>query len=295
MMRFKAQMITIIVFVTIMSGVTLNAQVGINEDGSAPVSSAVLDLKSTSKGFLPPRMSETERDGISNPQPGLIVYCIDCVEMQMYNGTMWTNMIGGTATFPTITIGDQTWMAKNLNIGAMITGVTSMLDNNILEKYCYDDLESNCEVYGALYQWDEMMKYVNTESTQGICPTGFHLPSDEEWKTLEMQLGMSQVQADGEGYRGTDQASKMAGNELLWTNGPLDQDSSFGNSGFEALPGGLRGTAGPYYSEFEKSIYWSTTESGSEAWARYLYNIETRVFRVSWNKSYGYSVRCLQD
>ncbi len=81
--------------------------------------------------------------------------------------------------------------------------------NGIIEKYCYDDNTSNCDTYGGLYQWEEMMQYVTTPGAQGICPDGWHLPTDEEFKTMEMALGMSQSEADNTGWRGTDEGSKL--------------------------------------------------------------------------------------
>ncbi|MDK2899267.1 MAG: hypothetical protein PWQ10_454, partial [Patescibacteria group bacterium] len=75
-----------------------------------------------------------------------------------------------------LTIGNQTWSKTNLNIGTMITGATNQTNNSIIEKYCYNNTESNCTTYGALYQWDEAMQYTNTEGAQGICPTGSHIP-----------------------------------------------------------------------------------------------------------------------
>jgi uncharacterized protein (TIGR02145 family)/prepilin-type N-terminal cleavage/methylation domain-containing protein len=104
---------------------------------------------------------------------------------------------------------DWKWAQANLNVGTMITGVTAQTDNSIIEKYCYNNLEANCTTYGGLYQRMEAMQYVTTEGAQGICPTGYHIPTDAQWKTLEMQLGMTQAQADATGMRGTDQGTQL--------------------------------------------------------------------------------------
>jgi hypothetical protein len=74
--------------------------------------------------------------------------------------------------YPTVQIGIQTWMAENLNVGTLINDTTSANNNGILEKYCYEDNESNCDVYGGLYQWNELMNYDTTPGIQGICPPG---------------------------------------------------------------------------------------------------------------------------
>ena len=201
-------------------------------------------------------------------------------------------------SYKTVTIGTQTWMAENLNFGTMINSTTStdnQTDNDIIEKYCYTNEVDSCAIYGGLYQWDEMMQYVTIEGTQGVCPTGWHLPTDTEWKTLEMELGMTQSQADGLGYRGTDQGSQLAGNEPLWTNGSLDQNGAFGSSGFTALPGGDRSTSGSFFDQSSFAYFWSSSESGGNAWTRMLFYSIPKVRRTGFSKSNGFSVRCVQD
>ena len=78
-------------------GLHLYAQVAINTDGTSPDNSAMLDVKSTAKGFLPPRMTHLERDAIANPAQGLVIYCTDCGEVQVFSGVVWTNMVGNLA------------------------------------------------------------------------------------------------------------------------------------------------------------------------------------------------------
>jgi len=165
-------------------------------------------------------------------------------------------------TYETVQIGNQCWIAENLNIGTMINGGLNQTNNTTIEKYCYNNDELNCDTYGGLYQWNEMMHYVTTESTQGICPIGWHLPSEDEFKTLEMQLGMTQAQADANGWRGTHEAiaSKLAGNSALWWDGPLDNSSKFGTSGFAALPEGSRHSEGTFNWQHDYAFFWMSTE-----------------------------------
>jgi len=186
-------------------------------------------------------------------------------------------------------------MAENLNIGTRIDGSGNQTDNSTIEKYCYNNSTTNCDTYGGLYQWDEMMQYVTTEGTQGICPAGWHLPTDAEYKTLEMQLGMSQAQADATGWRGIDEGSKLAGNEPLWTDGALDQNANFGTSGFDALPVGFRFTDGSFYLLTYYAYFWSSSENGPNAWYRNLNYNNAQVNRNNNNKAYGFSVRCVRD
>ena len=198
-------------------------------------------------------------------------------------------------SYNTVQIGTQCWMQENLNIGSMINGGIDQTDNGTIEKYCYGNNTSNCDVYGGLYQWDEMMEYVTNEGTQGICPTDWHLPTDDEWKTMEMYLGMSQAQADAIGGRGTNEGSKLAGNEPLWTNGVLDSNADFGTSGFTGLPGGYRYTDGSFYDLTNLTFFWSSSENDPNAWYRYLSYHMAQVTRYHENQAYGFSVRCVRD
>ena len=164
----------------------------------------------------------------------------------------------------------------------------------------YSNNTSNCDVYGGLYQWDEMMNFVTTEGTQGICPTGWHLPTDAEWMTLEESIGMCSGTGTGcsgsTGYRGADEGSKLACNEPLWTNGNLDQNANFGTSGFNVLPGGDRSpTNGSFYAQSTNAHLWSSSEDGSSAWKRSLSAFFMNVYRGSSSKDYGFSVRCVKD
>jgi hypothetical protein len=97
-----------LIFVVV-SASSVKGQVGINSDNSAPDNSAMLEIKSTTRGLLPPRMNHLERNAIANPAQGLMIWCITCGatgELQVYNGTVWTNAIGGTAA-PALVIGSS--------------------------------------------------------------------------------------------------------------------------------------------------------------------------------------------
>jgi uncharacterized protein (TIGR02145 family) len=201
-------------------------------------------------------------------------------------------------SYSTVFIAGQCWMAENLNVGTMIYGTQDQIDNyGFIEKYCYADNASNCDTYGGLYQWDEMMQYSTVESTQGICPAGWHLPSDGEIKMLEMALGMSQEDADLlNTTRGLNQGSKMADNAVLWTDGALENDPEFGTSALDILPGGFR-VPGGFIEQSNMALLWSSSEStypDAPLNRLLLYN-ETGVGRDYSDKVYGYSVRCLKD
>ncbi len=209
-------------------------------------------------------------------------------------------LVYGGQSYTTVQIGNQCWMAENLNVGTMIQGNSAQMDNNIIEKYCYGDNIAECDVYGGLYQWNEMMQYSTTEGAQGVCPTGWHLPSDNEWMTLEEELGMCSGTGAGcsgmWGWRGTEQGSQLAGSESLWIDGLLDQSPSFGNSNFDVRPGGFRDFAGVFHDKSSRGYLWSSSENNpNNAWYRQLYFYSTMVFRNGNSKNSGISVRCAKD
>lgn len=216
-------------------------------------------------------------------------------------GDILTDIDGNN--YATVQIGSQCWMAENLNKGTMINTINGgtnndgeQTDNGIIEKYCYDNNTTDCDIYGGVYQWDETMQYVTTSGAQGICPTGWHLPSDDEFKTLEMELGMNQAQADDDGWRGTNQGSQLAGNAALWNSGALENEPGFNTSGFVALPGGYRSyTGGGVNYKGINANFWTSTEVGSEARHRNLHYDKPQVGRGYWYKTNGYSVRCVKD
>ena len=178
-----------------------------------------------------------------------------------------------------LAIGTQVWAKANLNVGTRIAGATAQTNNSTLEKYCYSDTESNCTTYGGLYQWDEAMQYVTSQGAQGICPAGSHIPSDNDFKILEMQLGMTQAQADTPyAWRGTDQGTQLKPGGSSNLNMPLAGERSTGGS----------------FSDLSSGAYLlSSSQSGSSAWTRYLYSGSASVTRYPDGKGYGFSVRCL--
>ncbi len=190
--------------------------------------------------------------------------------------------------YKVVKIGQQWWMQENLNIGIRIDGTQDAADNVSVEKYCYDDLESNCGIYGGLYQWDETMGYnpsdsANPGKTRGICPFGWHLPTENEWTELTDFLGGLTV-AGGK--------LKEAGT-AHW-NSP--NEGATNESGFTALPGGYRKYDDSFNSIGYYGYWWSSTEeSSTHACYRYMNNTESWVYVSERLKSYGKSVRCLRD
>ncbi len=208
-------------------------------------------------------------------------------------GSVFTDPRDGK-TYLTVQIGDQCWMAENLNVGTRINGKQNPEENGVIEKYCYEDNEDNCDIYGGLYQWDEMMQYTTIEMTQGVCPKGWHIPSDNEWKILEMELGMSQETADSTSWRGTGEGGKLKAPGITYWDPP--NRGATNSSHFTALPAGHRDTAGNFSGLGYNTSYWtSTLISDTQAWRRYLSADEYRIYRGDGNRIYGASVRCIED
>lgn len=177
--------------------------------------------------------------------------------------------------YTTVQIGNQTWMQQNLR-------VSSAPDGTPVTSYVYSNNEVNAKTYGRLYTWNVAMNGSTVEGAQGLCPTGWHIPSDAEWKILEMYLGMSQVQADlSNTWRGIGVGTKLV---------------KGGESGYEALYSGRRDSNG-YYGWLDQWEYmWSSTEAGESAWRRCLSSSYSTVGRYdTFTKAYGFSVRCVKD
>ena len=194
-------------------------------------------------------------------------------------------------TYSTVQVFSQCWLAENLNVGTMINGSEEMTDNGILEKYCYFNDEDNCDTYGGLYLWDEVMQYATQEGTRGICPPGWHLPSDEEWKVLEgaadSQYGIGDPAWDPYEYRGLDVGTNLKSADS-W-NGTDDFM-------FNGLPAGLRNGNGGWGSIANFSGWWSSSMTNANYnKSRYFETGETGSGRFDVFELTGFSVRCIRD
>ncbi|MCF8371331.1 MAG: fibrobacter succinogenes major paralogous domain-containing protein [Bacteroidales bacterium] len=211
-------------------------------------------------------------------------------------GTPYINY--GGEIYPTVQIGTQCWMAKNLNIGTYVESVSTGIDhseasnNSIIEKYCINNDINNCTIYGGLYDWDEMMGYTTTEGTQGICPTGWHIPTDSEWCTMTIFLDPSVVcSSQQSGYFISGKMKEVGTAHWNSTNTGVTN-----SSGFTALPGGSRAVEGNFFFTLSTSLFWSSSEdSSTEAMLRKLTADDIFIIRNSQVKTRGISVRCLRD
>jgi uncharacterized protein (TIGR02145 family) len=283
-------------FILSISSLNTFSQVSISTNGACADASAMLDVKSTTKGMLIPRMTASQRTGISSAASGLLVYQTDgTAGFYYHNGTAWTflglgdgyssNVIDmdGNA-YPTVRIGNQEWMAKNLKVTHYRNGdaIPKITDNTtwvglITGARCYYDNDSitNNPVYGALYNW-----YAVNDS-RNLCPPGWHMPSDYEWTTLAIYLGGESV------------AGGQMKTSILW-NSP--NTGAINTSGFSGLPGGERRWDGVTFLIGYGGYWWLATEYNTTfAWIRALISNSSDVYSNYMPKHYGFSVRCVRD
>ncbi len=294
-----------------------------DKENQEPHESAILDLISEDKGFLLPRLESDDRNNITDPAESLLIFneetgCVEtyvqaewhelwCYEPGAFSGPC-EGFDGGVEyegqTYEVVEIGDQCWFAENINVGSRIDSKDSEddpqnqgTDCDNIEKYCYDDEESNCDIYGGFYQWDQAMCGETTEGSQGICPDGWHIPSDDDWKILEMELGMSETAANNTSYRGPSVGSRLAGGEDLWDSGSLIENTAFNESGFKAIPTGYRSdNSGNSLVLGERTYMWTSTNHSDDLfWTRRLDWDRNSVYRWRYNRERGFAVRCLLD
>ena len=259
-----------------------------------------LEFVRNSEGMMLIKIGEEWVNNIGDMQPGQgYLVRMFAADVLIYPGSLFTCGDPFTdprneQTYETVQIGDQCWMAENLNIGEMINGTEEMTDNGVIEKYCYDNDPVNCETYGGLYQWDEMMEYTTTPVMQGICPSGWHVPTDDEWKILEGTVD-SQYPVGDPIWNNTGSRGYDAGKNLKSTIG-WNLNTGTDTFGFTALPAGYRKLEGSFNFLGDYCGFWSSSEHDtSNAWGRALYYIGDGVGRDNDSKSYGFSSRCVQD
>ena len=249
--------------------------------------------------------SSSSKDGKSNsssssvvPTVSVALPCKTETEDNCEYGTLTDDRDG--QTYKTVKIGEQWWMAENLNYA--YTGVPFKVYDFASDStsWCYDNDAANCAKYGRLYTWAAAMDSVGTWSTngmgcgyyrecsptnpvRGICPEGWHLPDITEWNALFDAVG-------GKATAGIMLKSTEGWNDYYGSGNGSD------NFGFSALPAGYRNTDGNYYYEGNYTYFWCSTENFSN----YAYSMNLRYYNddaylYDYYKSYGFSVRCVKD
>jgi uncharacterized protein (TIGR02145 family) len=211
-------------------------------------------------------------------------------------------------TYSTIAVGSQVWMAQNLNVGEQVPGITEapgQCDDSKIEKFCVDDLPDNCARYGGMYMWPEAMGLSWKCATlscvdqlvspqRGICPTGWHIPTQTEWSTLAQNLAnltgltaMSTQDVD----RWTDLGLAMK-STTCWNEGGNGTNAT----GFNAIPAGYRHSWGGFYAVGGFACFHSTTEIATNyTEGRGLSDAETAFYRTQYYEDHAVSVRCVKD
>ncbi|MBU1684154.1 putative Ig domain-containing protein, partial [Patescibacteria group bacterium] len=196
-------------------------------------------------------------------------------------------------TYATVEIGTQCWMKQNMNIGTRIAGTSNQgtgCTAGTIQKYCYSNTDANCDTTnnpnypdGGLYQWAQAMCGSTTNGAKGICPTGWHIPTDAEQNTLDQYL-KDAGQTCNAARSGTWDCA-TAGTKL----------KPNGSSGFEGNLAGYRDPDGSFFGRGTRAVFWSSLESGSNAWLRYLHSSYSTVIRGAYGQLHGFSVRCIKD
>lgn len=218
---------------------------------------------------------------------------------QMNHGTV--KDIDGNI-YHTVTIGKQVWMAENLKttkynngdfIGTTIPATLNISGESTPKyQWAYNGDETNVATYGRLYTW-----YAVTD-IRNVCPTGWHVPTDEEWTTL-----IDYLTNNGFGYEGTgNNIAKSMASKSGWTaNGTAgnvgNDQASNNSSGFTALPSGNREVYGTFHDIGFNGYWWSATKSNDTfAWYISIYYDNGFVNRSPYYfKHYGWAIRCLKD
>lgn len=185
-------------------------------------------------------------------------------------------------TYNTVLIGNQCWFKENLNVGTMILGSQNPNPlNGTIEKWCYNNSEDSCTIYGGLYRWNEAMQNSQTIGAQGICPAGWHIPTVDEYQTLAtyVENRSNSLKAVGEGISPNGEGTNTSGFSGLLAGGKW-----YDNSGFIA------------YDSWGN--FWISQVGYSSIYAysfRVEYDNNTTFISDGSRNEWGFSVRCIKD
>ena len=208
-------------------------------------------------------------------------------------------------TYNTVQLGNQCWMKENLRTTHYSDGTPIALGSStsttVAYRYYPNNYNTNVSTYGYLYNWKAVMRNsssteANPSGVQGICPTGWHVPSDAEWNQLVSYISsQSQYRCNSFSSNIAKALASTSGWSSSTTTCAVGNTPSNNNAtGFAAMPAGSHGgSSGDFGSS---AFYWSATQSNSSyAYYRGLNNNSAMVTRSNYSKSIGYSVRCLKN
>ncbi len=202
-----------------------------------------------------------------------------------------------------VKIGEQIWMAENLNFGTMIDprDHTSTYDFPI--KYCYDNDENNCEEYGALYPWGTLMNGEGSSNyvpsgIKGICPSGWHIPSDEEWNDLERYLGTEEENIYTQGLNTRGRVGHLLRSTSGWYTEEFMGYQGYDSFGFNVKPAGSKN----YWNSNDAfgglsyhAYFWTSTAYGDASAYDRNFDNAFNILRSGTLGRMGFSVRCVKN
>lgn len=171
--------------------------------------------------------------------------------------------------YDTVKIDFQCWMAENMRSATDSRGIKT-------ERYCYDGHLENCDGFGGLY---------SASVAETICPPGWRLPGDDDFKDMEKTIGLDPPEVDTNGWRGDPVGERLK--DVSW--GGMD------DVGFGALPGGFIDSNGNARGMGEQAHFWGVRFSSDESWRRFLHSDESKIFRGVALRDLKFSVRCLKN
>lgn len=279
-------------FITLFFINITEAQQNVGIGTTTPQASAQLDVSSTTKGLLPPRLTAAQRIAITSPADGLLVYQTNApFGFYFFKRGVWTRLTETTTSTsdlatPVVTICCQSWMTENLDVNTYRNGdpIPLVTDNAVWAAlttgaYCYynNDSATYAAIYGKLYNGFAV------NDVKGLAPEGWHVPTDFEWTTLENCLG----------------GATVAGGpmkEMFTARWTTPNTGATNISGFLAVPGGNRNSSGTFNFIGTDGYWWSSSAStGTGAWYRYMLYNTGAVNKGGGLYRNGFSVRCIRD
>jgi uncharacterized protein (TIGR02145 family) len=270
------------------------AQVGIGTTN--PNASAILDITSTSKGLLPPRMNTEQRNLISNPSEGLTIYNTNLKSLETYNGLRWINYRSITSTDVLNPITDQIWMDRNLGAAQVATSSTDF------------------NAYGSLFQWgraaDGHQLITWTSATAGTAVNGTTATlsgddtPDDTMFILSSSLNDWRSPQNNNLWQGVNGTNNPCPNgyrlptEAEWNLERLSWASQNAAGGFASslkltMPGYRRFNTGAIEAIGNTGYYWTSTVFGNMS--RYMGLSSTSVGIPNNHRAYGFSIRCIKN
>ncbi len=200
----------------------------------------------------------------------------------------------GGQVYNTIQVYNQCWFKENLNAGTMDYSGSYPSNNDTIEKYCFADDPYACTVFGGLYFWAELMAYDYVSGTQGICPEGWHIPSELDWQILEgavdSEFGIGDPVWGNNNWRGSDAGGNLKQTGTSWWEPP--NSGATDAYGFTALPAGYF-VQGDFWGAGYKGFFYSSNISDHEY--RNLDWDQVMIKRGAGSGNPAFSVRCVKD